>query len=151
MCGRRDLMRRAHKKEIGQIGLKGRTAVAFYAFVLKVRTHLYELHRLGEINPTDIIEDVCANIPQEEQDTWKRPLQGREEVRTCIWCRISGGILSTSNRHGVQSTLPFSLTWQCCGRLPAVPLTVPYHQSHLYEGKLRRRDYKQISKENNRT
>ena len=60
VCGRRDLMRRTHKREIGQIGLKGRTAVAFYDFTLKVRTHLYELHRLGEIYPTDIIEDVCA-------------------------------------------------------------------------------------------
>ena len=63
VCGRRDLMRIADKKEIGQIGLKGRTAVVFYDFALKVRTHMYEIHRLGEINPTDIIEDVCAKIP----------------------------------------------------------------------------------------
>ena len=54
----------------------------FYDFALKVRTHLYELHRLGEKNPTETIKDVCAKILQEGQDTWKRPLQGREEFRT---------------------------------------------------------------------
>ena len=43
---------------------------------------MYELHQPGEINPTDIIEDVCNKIPQEEQDTWERSLQGREEFRT---------------------------------------------------------------------
>ena len=38
--GRKDLIIKAHKKEIEKIGLRGRTAVAFYDFALKVRTHL---------------------------------------------------------------------------------------------------------------
>ena len=82
VCGRRDLISREQKIEIGQMSLKGKTAMVFYEYALKVRIHLYEFHRLGEVNPTDIIADVCSKFPQEEQDTWKRTLRGREEFRT---------------------------------------------------------------------
>ena len=66
VCGRRDLMRRAHKKEIYRIGLRNRSADAFYEFVLQIRPLLHEFHRLRETAQEDIIEDVCAKRPQEE-------------------------------------------------------------------------------------
>ena len=66
---RRDLLRRAHKREIEKVGLK-------------ISANLEELDKLIEPIESGIIDDVCAKIPQEEQDAWKRPLQGREEYRT---------------------------------------------------------------------
>ena len=56
-------------------------AVAFYDFVLQIRPQLHELHQLREIAQEDIIENVCAKIPQEEQDSWNRSLHGQEEAR----------------------------------------------------------------------
>ena len=62
--------------------LKGRPAIAFYEFALKIRTSLEELYQLKEPIETGMIDEVCKKIPQEEQDEWKRPLRGKEEYRT---------------------------------------------------------------------
>ena len=63
LCGRRDL-----KRELYAMVLRNRTAVAFYDFVLQISAHLRELHRLKESGAEDIIEYICAKIPQEKQD-----------------------------------------------------------------------------------
>ena len=82
ICGRRDIIRKSHRREIEMAIIKGRSAIAFYDFALKIRTSLEELHQLNEPIETGMIDVVCKKIPQEEQDEWKRPLQGKEEYRT---------------------------------------------------------------------
>ena len=52
VCGRRDLISRAHKIEIGQMSLKGKTAMAFYEYAYE---YAYVFIRVCAKSPNPLV------------------------------------------------------------------------------------------------
>ena len=74
--GRRDVMRSAHLQALDKLHAGGQDASAFKRFAEKVRSHLYDLSRIGETATLHIIEQVCQKLQRDDMLAWKerRPL-----------------------------------------------------------------------------
>lgn len=78
--GRRDVMRAAHVQALDRLELKGEPG-AFKRFAEKVRTHLFDLNRIGETSTTDIIERVCLTLNLHDRLAWNENRHGSLEQR----------------------------------------------------------------------
>ena len=79
--GRRDVMRAAHIAAIERLEFKNEPRV-FKRFAEKVRTHLFDLSRIGDASSTDIIEKVCLRLNQQDRLDWNKGRRGRLEFRS---------------------------------------------------------------------
>lgn len=60
-CGRRDVMRAAHVQAIEKLECKPDPNL-FRRYAEKIRTHLFDMNRIGETSSTDIIERICLKL-----------------------------------------------------------------------------------------
>jgi hypothetical protein len=79
--GRRDVMRAAHIAAIDRLEFKNEPRV-FKRFAERVRTHLFDLSRIGAASSTDIIEKVCLRLNQQDRLDWNAGRRGRLEFRS---------------------------------------------------------------------
>ena len=79
--GRRDVMRAAHIAAIERLEFKNEPRV-FKRFAERVRTHLFDLSRIGDASSTDIIEKVCLRLNQQDRLDWNKGRRGRLEFRS---------------------------------------------------------------------
>ncbi|EFX75868.1 hypothetical protein DAPPUDRAFT_249870 [Daphnia pulex] len=79
--GRRDVMRAAHIQAIERLEFKNEPRV-FKRFAERVRTHLFDLSRIGEASSADIIEKVCFRLNQQDRLDWNAGRRGRLEFRS---------------------------------------------------------------------
>lgn len=75
-CGRRDVMRATHIQAIEKMELKNDPA-AFKRFVEKIRTHLFDLSRIGESSSADLIEKISLRLQLQDRLAWNDGRQGR--------------------------------------------------------------------------
>jgi hypothetical protein len=79
--GRRDVMRAAHLQALDRLELKGE-AGAFKRFAEKVRSHLFDLNRIGETSTADVIEKICLKLNLQDRLVWNEERHGRLERRS---------------------------------------------------------------------
>jgi hypothetical protein len=79
--GRRDVMRAAHIQAIERLEFKNEPRV-FKRFAKRVRTHLFDLSRIGEASSADIIEKVCFRLNPQDRLDWNAGRRGRLEFRS---------------------------------------------------------------------
>ena len=80
-CGRRDVMRAAHIQAIDKLEFKNDPA-SFKRFAEKIRTHLFDLTRIGEASTADIIERVCQRLSLHDRLAWNEGRWGQTEHRS---------------------------------------------------------------------
>ncbi|XP_045027713.1 uncharacterized protein LOC116922554 [Daphnia magna] len=80
-CGRRDVMRAAHLQAIEKMELKNDPAT-FKRFAEKIRTHLFDLNRLGEAFAPDLIEKVCLRLQLSDRLALNEGRRGGLETRS---------------------------------------------------------------------
>ncbi|XP_045032663.1 uncharacterized protein LOC123474519 [Daphnia magna] len=80
-CGRRDVMRAAHLQALDQLEIKQDPAT-FKRFAEKVRTHLFDLSRIGETSSADQIERVCQRLSLHDRLAWNEGRRGQIEHRS---------------------------------------------------------------------
>ncbi|XP_057380669.1 uncharacterized protein LOC130703066 [Daphnia carinata] len=79
--GRRDVMRAAHLQALDRLELKGE-AGAFKRFAERVRSHLFDLSRIGEMSTADVIEKICLKLNLQDRLAWNEERHGRLERRS---------------------------------------------------------------------
>jgi hypothetical protein len=79
--GRRDVMKAAHLTALGQLEPKGEGA-SFKRFAEKVRSHLFDLSRIGETSAADVIEKICLKLNLQDRLAWNENRRGRIEERS---------------------------------------------------------------------
>ncbi|XP_045031141.1 uncharacterized protein LOC123473813 [Daphnia magna] len=79
-CGRRDVMRAAHHQAIQRLETKQDPA-SFKRFAERIRTHLFDLSRIGETGTTDLIEKICLKLHLHDRLAWNEDRRGRIEDR----------------------------------------------------------------------
>ena len=79
--GRRDVMRAAHHQAIKRLEPKQDTA-SFKRFAERIRTHLFDLSRIGETGTTDLIERICLKLQLPDRLAWNEDRRGRIEDRS---------------------------------------------------------------------
>lgn len=80
-CGRRDVMRAAHHEAIRKLEPK-QDLGSFKRFAERIRTHLFDLSRIGETGTTDLIEKICLKLQLHDRLAWNEGRQGRIEDRS---------------------------------------------------------------------
>ena len=80
-CGRRDVMRAAHLQAIEKLELKNDPAV-FKRYAEKIRTHFFDLSRIGETATADLIEKVCLRLQLHDRLAWNDCRKGGLETRS---------------------------------------------------------------------
>ncbi|XP_046632671.1 uncharacterized protein LOC124312218 [Daphnia pulicaria] len=80
-CGRRDVMRAAHHQAIGKLEPK-QDPGSFKRFAERIRTHLFDLSRIGETGTTDLIEKICLKLQLHDRLAWNEGRRGRIEDRS---------------------------------------------------------------------
>jgi hypothetical protein len=80
-CGRRDVMRATHIQAIEKMELKNDPA-AFKRFAVKIRTHLFDLSRIGESSSADLIEKISLRLQLQDRLAWNDGRQGGLETRS---------------------------------------------------------------------
>ncbi|XP_045035900.1 uncharacterized protein LOC116931615 [Daphnia magna] len=80
-CGRRDVMRAATLQVIEKVELKNDPAT-FKRFAERIRTHLFDLSRIGEYNAPDLIEKICMRLQPPDRLEWNRGRRGGLETRS---------------------------------------------------------------------
>ncbi|XP_057381575.1 uncharacterized protein LOC130704115 [Daphnia carinata] len=80
-CGRRDVMRAAHLQAIDRLELKN-DPIGFKRFAEKMRSHLFELSRIGETYAPDLIERVCLRLQLSDRLAWNDGRLGGLETRS---------------------------------------------------------------------
>ena len=68
--GRRDVMRAAHLQALEKLETPKGDPVAFKRYAERVRTHLFDLTRIGETGHADIIERVCQKLKLADRLAW---------------------------------------------------------------------------------
>ncbi|XP_057378039.1 uncharacterized protein LOC130700052 [Daphnia carinata] len=68
-CGRRDVMRAAHFQAIERLELRNDPS-SFKRFSEKIRTHLFDLNRIGETSSADLIERICLKLQLQDRLAW---------------------------------------------------------------------------------
>jgi hypothetical protein len=79
--GRRDVMKAAHLTALGQLEPNGEGA-SFKRFAEKVRSHLFDLSRIGETSAADVIEKICLKLNLQDRLAWNENRRGRLEERS---------------------------------------------------------------------
>ncbi|XP_046452741.1 uncharacterized protein LOC124200515 [Daphnia pulex] len=79
-CGRRDVMRAAHMQAVEKLEA-GRGALP-KRYAERIRTHLFDLRRIGGSNSMDIIEKICSKLSVHDRLAWNDSKRSREETRT---------------------------------------------------------------------
>ena len=69
-CGRRDVMRASHIQAISQLDPGRNNANAFKRYAQRVRTHLFDISRLGEKSNEDLIDRICAKLHPQDRLAW---------------------------------------------------------------------------------
>lgn len=67
--GRRDVIRAAHTQALEKLELKS-DPTTFKRYAEKVRTHLFDLSRIGETATADIIERICLRLNLADRVAW---------------------------------------------------------------------------------
>ena len=80
--GDRDLMRMTHKLALERLEYRRGDNSAFVQFAEEVRTHLFELGRLGERQNTHLIENVCSKLTHSDRLAWNERRGDAFEYRT---------------------------------------------------------------------
>ncbi|EFX65163.1 LOW QUALITY PROTEIN: hypothetical protein DAPPUDRAFT_265126 [Daphnia pulex] len=80
-CGRRDVMRAATLQAIDKVELKNDPAI-FKRFAERIRTHLFDLSRIGESNAPDLIEKISMRLQPPDRLEWNRGRRGGLETRS---------------------------------------------------------------------
>ncbi|XP_045023365.1 uncharacterized protein LOC123467557 [Daphnia magna] len=80
-CGRRDVMRAAHIQAIEKLECKPDPNL-FRRYAEKIRTHLFDLNRIGETSSTDIIERICLKLQPLDRLAWNAEGRGGMEKRS---------------------------------------------------------------------
>lgn len=62
-------MRAAHIQALDRLELKIEPG-DFKRFAERVRTHLFDLKRIGELSTADVIEKVCLKLSLHDRLTW---------------------------------------------------------------------------------
>jgi hypothetical protein len=110
-CGRRDVMRAAHHQAIQKLETKQDPA-SFKRFAERIRTHLFDLSRIGETGTTDLIEKICLKLHLNDRLAWNEDRRGRIEDRSLntfgMWKRKDTDyrIVKISNYSPSGSALP---------------------------------------------
>lgn len=70
ICGRRDVMRAAHVHAITQLDPGRNNSATFRRYAERVRTHLFDISRLGESCNSDLIDNICAKLHPQDRLAW---------------------------------------------------------------------------------
>ncbi|KAI9554965.1 hypothetical protein GHT06_020249 [Daphnia sinensis] len=68
--GRRDVMRAAHIQALEKLEIHKNDPTSFKRYAEKVRTHLFDLTRIGETAAADIIERICFKLQLNDRLAW---------------------------------------------------------------------------------
>ncbi|XP_045028164.1 uncharacterized protein LOC123471199 [Daphnia magna] len=68
--GRRDVMRAAHIQALEKLEFQKNDPASFKRYAEKVRTHLFDLTRIGEFAAADIIERICLKLQLADRLAW---------------------------------------------------------------------------------
>ncbi|XP_057377375.1 uncharacterized protein LOC130698707 [Daphnia carinata] len=68
--GRRDVMRAAHLQALDKLEIQKNDPASFKRYAEKVRTHLFDLTRIGEAGTSDIIEKICLKLQLSDRLAW---------------------------------------------------------------------------------
>jgi hypothetical protein len=79
--GRRDVMRAAHHQAIKRLEPK-QDPTSFKRFAERIRTHLFDLSRIGETGTTYLIERICLKLQLPDRLAWNEDRHGRIEDRS---------------------------------------------------------------------
>ncbi|XP_045024961.1 uncharacterized protein LOC123469747 [Daphnia magna] len=79
--GRRDVMRAATLQAIEKMELRNDPAI-FKRFAERIRTHLFDLSRIGESNAPDLIERISMRLQPPDRLEWNRGRRGGLETRS---------------------------------------------------------------------
>jgi hypothetical protein len=74
-------MRAAHHQAIQKLETKQDPA-SFKRFAERIRTHLFDLSRIGETGTTDLIEKICLKLHLNDRLAWNEDRRGRIEDRS---------------------------------------------------------------------
>jgi hypothetical protein len=74
-------MRAAHHQAIQKLETKQDPA-SFKRFAERIRTHLFDLSRIGETGTTDLIERICLKLQLPDRLAWNEERRGRIEDRS---------------------------------------------------------------------
>jgi hypothetical protein len=74
-------MRATHIQAIEKMELKNDPA-AFKRFAVKIRTHLFDLSRIGESSSADLIEKISLRLQLQDRLAWNDGRQGGLETRS---------------------------------------------------------------------
>ena len=80
-CGRRDVMRSAHIQAINQLDFK-QDPTSFKRYAERIRTHFFDLTRIGETSAADLIEKVCLRLSLHDRLAWNEGKWGQLEHRS---------------------------------------------------------------------
>lgn len=80
-CGRRDVMRAAHVQAMDKLELK-QDPRSFKRFAERIRTHLFDLTRIGETSTVDLIERICQRLSLHDRLAWNEGRWGQIEHRS---------------------------------------------------------------------
>lgn len=74
-CGRRNVTRATHFRAITQLNPGRNSSATFRRYAERVRTHWFDISRLGESCKSDLIDKICAKLHPQDRlacDTLKR-------------------------------------------------------------------------------
>ncbi|KZS10472.1 Uncharacterized protein APZ42_025068 [Daphnia magna] len=80
-CSRRDVMRAAHHQAIQSLETKQDLA-SFKRFAERIRTHLFDLSKIGETGTADLTEKSCLKLQLPDRLAWNEERRGRIEDRS---------------------------------------------------------------------
>jgi hypothetical protein len=108
--GRGDVMRAAHLQALDRLELKGEAGL-FKRFPEKVRSHLFDLNRIGETSTADVIEKICLKLTLQDQLDLNEERHGRLERRSL---NILGPCSVRGRRHTKMRTVSLPVKQTHC-------------------------------------
>ena len=82
MCGSRAVMRAAHLQALEKLTAPRNDPSGLKRYAEKVRTHLFDLTRIGETGHADIIERLCQQLSINDRMAWNEGRRGGLEYRS---------------------------------------------------------------------
>lgn len=82
MCGSRAVMRAAHLQALEKLSIPRNDPTALKRYAEKVRTHLFDLTRIGETGHADIIERLSQQLSITDRMAWNEGRRGGLEHRS---------------------------------------------------------------------
>jgi len=81
-CGRKDVMRLAHMMAVDRLEFRRGDNDSFVQFAEEIRSHLFELDRLGERDHVSLIEKICFKLSQSDRQAWNEGRRDNLEWRS---------------------------------------------------------------------